>query len=151
MGFLTGLFERRATVGQSFHVSQTPPGWIDDLVGSQVASGALVDESSALGLTTVYACIRVLAETAASLPLHLYERLGERAKQKALSHPLYDLLQLAPNAEMTSFELREVLMHHLTAWGNAFCEIEMDRQGRVMALWPLRPEPENMKIERVNG
>jgi len=101
--------------------------------------GGGVSEEGAMRLAAVYACVRVLAETVASLPLVVYERL-DRGKERAVEHPLYRLLHDAPNPLMTAFEWREALMGHLALWGNAYCEIEYDGGGRPLALWPLRPD-----------
>ncbi len=75
-----------------------------------------MNERTAMQTTAVYACVRILAETIASLPLHTY-RYTEGGKQKAREHPLYNLLSNAPNPEMTSFVFRETLMGHLLLWG----------------------------------
>lgn len=99
-----------------------------------------MNEGNALRTSAVYACVRVLAETVASLPLPLYRRLEPRGKERAPSHPLYRLLQERPNPEMTPFTFRETLQAHLLLWGNAYAEKELDRAGRVVALWPLLPD-----------
>jgi HK97 family phage portal protein len=98
-----------------------------------------VTVEGSLQASAVFACVRVLSETVASLPLVLYRRL-ERGKARATDHPLYELLHDLPNPEMTAFELRETLMAHAALWGNAFCEIEFDNAGRVRGLWPLRTD-----------
>ncbi|GIW49002.1 MAG: hypothetical protein KatS3mg079_478 [Caloramator sp.] len=79
-------------------------------------AGVDVSEEAAMRTTAVYACVRVLAESVASLPLSLYKRL-DRGKEKATYHPLYFLLHDMPNPEMTSFTFRETLMTHLLLWG----------------------------------
>ncbi len=89
--------------------------------------------------SAVYACVRILAETIASLPLHTY-KYTDRGKDKALEHPLYYLLHDAPNPEMTSFVFRETLMGHLLLWGNSYSQIIRDGRGRVIALHPLLPD-----------
>jgi HK97 family phage portal protein len=98
-----------------------------------------VTQSSSLTNATVYACVRILAETVASLPLIVYRRL-ERGKERAEDYYLYEILHDRPNPLMTSFELRETLQGHLALWGNSYCEIDYDSAGRVTALWPLRPD-----------
>ena len=108
-----------------------------------------VSPSTALQVTAVFACVRILAETVAGLPLHVYRRLENGGKARAPDHYLYSLLHYLPNPEMTSFEFREVMMGHVCTWGNAYAEIEFDRAGRVRALWPLRPD--RMTVKRVNG
>ena len=82
-------------------------------------SGKVVNERSSMQMTAVYACVRILAEAIAGLPLHLYRQGEGSSKQKAKDHPLYTLLYAEPNSEMTSFVFRETLMTHLLLWGNA--------------------------------
>ncbi|MGF7185277.1 HK97 family phage portal protein [Desulfitispora alkaliphila] len=103
------------------------------------SSGKVVNERTAMQTSAVYACVRILAETIASLPLHTYERT-DKGKEKALDHPLYYLLHDEPNPEMTSFVFRETLMGHLLLWGNAFAQIIRDGRGQVKALYPLMPD-----------
>ena len=110
-------------------------------------SGERVDEKSAMQIATVYACVRLLAETVAGLPLHLYRtKDGGSAKERATDHPLYKLLYRQPNPEMTSFSFREVMMTHLLLWGNCYAQIIRDGKNGVLGLYPLLPE--NMEIDR---
>jgi HK97 family phage portal protein len=118
-------------------------------VGTETASGVAVNQDTALKLSAVYACVRVLAETVASLPLHVYQRI-ERGKDRAPNHPLYDILHSAPNPVMTSFQFRETLMGHLALWGNAYAEIQYGNNGQVQALWPLRPDSMT-EVKRVDN
>lgn len=101
------------------------------------ASGKTVNEFTAMQTTAVYACVRILAETLAALPLQLY-RYTPGGKERVYDHPLYHLLHDEPNPEMTSFIFRETLMSHLLIWGNAYAQIIRDRLGRVQGLYPLR-------------
>lgn len=102
-------------------------------------SGKSVNEVTAMQTTAVYACVRVLAETIASLPLHVYRYEG-RNKTRVYDHPLFHLLHDEPNPEMTSFVFRETLMTHLLLWGNAYAQIIRDGAGRVTA--PLSTAPQ---------
>ena len=112
-------------------------------------SGMVVNERTAMQTTAVYACVRILAETIASLPLHTY-RYTDSGKEKALNHNIYYLLHDEPNPEMTSFVFRETLMSHLLLWGNAYAQIIRNGAGRVMALYPLLPN--KMTVDRAaNG
>ena len=116
-------------------------------VFGRAASGERVDEKSAMQIATVYACVRLLAETVAGLPLHLYRtKDGGSAKERAMDHPLYKLLYRQPNPEMTSFSFREVMMTHLLLWGNCYAQIIRDGKNGVLGLYPLLPE--NMEIDR---
>lgn len=114
-------------------------------------SGERVDEHSSMQISTVYACVRLLAETIAALPLHLYRYTeDDRGKEKARGHPLYKLLYRQPNAEMSSFIWRETIMTHLLLWGNAYCQIIRDGRNTVLGLYPLLPE--NIEVDRdTNG
>ena len=109
------------------------------------SSGKRVTERTAMQMTAVYSCVRILSETLASLPLHIYEATESNSK-KAISHPLYTLLHDEPNTEMTSFIFRETLMTHLLLWGNAYAQIIRNGKGEVLALYPLMPD--RMKVDR---
>ncbi len=108
-------------------------------------SNARVTGDSAMQVSAVMACVRVLAETLAGLPLHIYEELPGGGKQKVLKHPLQILLAQRPNSWQTGFEWREMLMGHIVLRGNAFCQI-IDDGGYIQELIPLNPD--RMKIER---
>ena len=111
----------------------------------RTTSGENVDEFKAMQTTAVYACVRILAEAVASLPIHVYERT-ETGKEKKVDHPLYFLLHDEPNPEMSSFVFRETLMTHLLIWGNAYVQIIRDRSGQVISLYPLLPD--KMSVHR---
>ncbi|WP_206109142.1 phage portal protein [Paenibacillus sp. RUD330] len=129
------LEERSATLAN-------PDSWLVDWLmdGEPASSGILVNETTALHSTAVFACVRILAETIASLPLQLYQQRKQGGKEVAYSHPLHSILHDSPNEEMTAFVFIETLMGHLATWGNAYAEIEWDGAGRVIGLWPLRPD-----------
>lgn len=110
------------------------------------AAGKTVTEKSAMQLTAVYACVRILAEAIAGLPLHLYRRGKNGSKDKAADHPLYSLLHDEPNPEMTSFVFRETMMTHLLLYGNCYSQIIRDGRGQVTALYPLMPN--QMSVDR---
>lgn len=93
----------------------------------------------AMQTTAVYACVRILSETIASLPLHTY-RHTENGEEKATEHSMYHLLSDEPNPEMTSFVFRETLTGHLLLWGNAYAQIIRDGRGKVIVLYPLLPD-----------
>lgn len=109
-------------------------------------SGEQVDEKSAMQIATVYACVRLLADSVAQLPLHLFRVVGEDGQEKANDHPLYNILYRQPNPEMTDFSFKEVLMTHLLLWGNAYVQIIRDGKNNVLGLYPLLPE--NVEIDR---
>ena len=129
---LSRFFQTRASPKNSFWGST-----YSFFFGSST-SGKTVNERTAMQTTAVYACVRILAETIAALPLHTY-RYTVNGKEKAINHPLYYLLHSEPNPEMTSFVFRETLMGHLLLWGNAYAQIIRNGRGMVVGLYPLLP------------
>ena len=109
------------------------------LADRTTATGRRVAAESALAQSTVFACVRLIAESGAMIPLLLYRRLP-KGKERATEHVLFNMLHLLPNPELTALELYENMLGHLCLWGNAFCEIEYDGAGRRRALWLLRPD-----------
>ncbi len=140
MGFFSSLFRSRdapqnrtAGSGYTFYFGGT-------------TSGKAVTERSAMQMTAVYSCVRILAEAVAGLPLNLYRYTEDGGKEKAIDHPLYLLLHDEPNPEMSSFVFRETLMTHLLLWGNAYAQIIRNGKGEVIALYPLMPN--RMSVDR---
>ena len=108
-------------------------------------SGKSVTVQSAIQLSTVYACVRVISETIASLPLGIYETVND-GNEKATDHPLYKLLHDEPNSEMTSFVFREVMLAHLLLYGNSYSQIIRSGKNQVIGLYPLLPD--HMDVDR---
>jgi len=140
MGIFSGLFKSRdkpqnSTAGSSYTF----------FMGGSTA-GKYVNERSAMQMTAVYSCVRILAEAVAGLPLHLYRYTESGGKEKAIDHPLYLLLHDEPNPEMSSFVFRETLMTHLLLWGNAYAQIIRNGKNEVVALYPLMPN--KMSVDR---
>ena len=140
MGIFTGMFKSRdkpenRTAGSAytFYMGGT-------------TSGKAVTERSAMQMTAVYSCVRILAEAVAGLPLHLYKYKEDGGKEKAIDHPLYRLLHDEPNPEMSSFVFRETLMTHLLLWGNAYAQVIRNGKNEVVALYPLMPN--KMSVDR---
>ena len=140
MGILSGLFRSRdkpknSTSGSAYRF----------FFGGST-SGKNVNERSAMQMTAVYACVRILSESIAGLPVHLYKYREDGSKEKAIDHPLYRILHDEPNPEMTSFVFRETLMTHLLLWGNAYAQIIRNGKGQVLGLYPLMPN--RMTVDR---
>ena len=140
MNILTGLFKSRDKPQ-----NRTPGSSYAFFLGGST-SGKAVTERSAMQMTAVYSCVRILAEAIAGLPLHLYRYTPDGSKVKAVDHPLYLLLHDEPNPEMSSFVFRETLMTHLLLWGNAYAQIIRNGKGEVIALYPLMPN--RMSVDR---
>lgn len=107
-------------------------------LGLATRSGVLVTQDSAMTFSAVFAAVKVLAESVAILPLHLYRHMGN-GKEMARDHVLFPLLHELPNPEITSCEFREMQMAALALWGNAYAEIERNVFGEILALWPIHP------------
>lgn len=142
MGLISKLFKSRdhpkidnRTVGSSYSFY---------MGGS--SAGKNVNERSAMQMTAVYSCVRILAEAVAGLPLHLYRYKEDGGKERAIDNNLYHLLHDEPNKEMSSFIFRETLMTHLLLWGNAYAQIIRNGKGEVVALYPLMPN--KMQVDR---
>ena len=140
MGIFTGIFRSRDAPKNSINGSS-----YRFLFGGSTA-GKPVNERSAMQMTAVYACVRILSEAIAGLPIHLYKYTNNGGKEKAVKHPLYFLLHDEPNPEMTSFVFRETLMTHLLLWGNAYAQIIRNGKGEVIGLYPLMPN--RMAVDR---
>lgn len=144
MALFGGFFGRRS---RDHPVNQwTLTEGYPDSVLTRSASGANVSPSTAMQLSAVYACVRILAETVASLPLHLMRYNDSGGKEKAITHPLYYLIHDQPNEEMTSFVFRETMMTQLLLWGNAYAQKVYNGYGELIGLYPLLSS--NMTVER---
>lgn len=128
--WLKGKFSRDKPVISNFYKFGVP------FFFGKSKAGQTVNEITAMQSSAVYACVRLLAESIASLPLHIYE-YKDGGKIKAVNHPLYFLLHDAPNEEMTSFTFREMQMLHLLLRGNGYAQIARDDLNRVAGLYPL--------------
>lgn len=118
--------------------------------GSQTASGRNVSPESAMRLTAVWACIRLLAETISTLPLKVYQRNDDGSRSEATNNPLYGLLAVSPNSEMTPSRFMSFVVASLCLMGNAY--IEKQRIGtRIVALNPLRPQWVTVRRNEINA
>jgi HK97 family phage portal protein len=102
-------------------------------------AGVTVTERNAMTYAPVQSCVRIIAESMASVPLCLYKRLPGGGREKARAHRLWSVLHDRPNPLMTSFTFRETMLGHLLIWGNFFAEIQFNGLWQPVALWPLAP------------
>jgi HK97 family phage portal protein len=113
-------------------------------------SGININPDNALNSTAVYACIRVIAETVASLPLCLYRWLpDDGGKERDDKHPLSYILHDAPNYYQTSFEFREMMVGHLCMRGNFYAQKVYSQAGKL--LWLLPMNPGRMEVEMIEN
>lgn len=112
-------------------------------------AGVPVNPETALRLAAVWACVRIIAETVATVPLPVYERLSDGGKERVRRHPLYDVLHDRPNRWQTSFEWREMMTGHAVLRGNAFSRIVPGPRGPVDQLIPLHPD--RVRVEQLDN
>lgn len=119
--------------------------------GRMTPAGIAVSPDTAMGMSAVFACVRVLMESISSLPLITYRRLKGGGRERANDHSLYSLLHDAPNPEMTSMTMRETLIANQCLWGNAYARLVTDNAGRVREIWPLLSRYMRLKRSPTNG
>lgn len=116
--------------------------------GRESRAGQTVTAGTALEVATVLACVRVLADGIAQVPLKLYRaRADGRGADPAVDHPLYDVLSRRPNAWQTSYAFRETMMFHLPlCWDFVALKNRVGRRGEIRELIPM--EPARVEIKR---
>ena len=136
---ISKFFEKRSMISpyQSWFSGQSIPGYT-------TATNTHVTPETAMQVTPVFACVRILAETLASLPLIVYQRFPDGKKERAVDHPLYKTLHDKTNRWQTSFEWREMMQGHLALRGNAYSEIVLTRN--KIELLPIHPDRIRPKI-----
>lgn len=97
-------------------------------------SGEHVTSHGAMQLSAFWACVRLISETIATLPIGVYQRAPNGDKQAVSSHPLYALLHDSPNADQTAVEFWEGRAIGLCTGGNGFAEKTLAADGRVISL-----------------
>lgn len=114
-------------------------------------SGQVVTADTAMRVMAVYRAVRLLSQTIASLPLRIFQVMGNGALAPADQHPLSELLVYRPNKWQTPFEWKEQMQGHLELRGNAYSELIVDGRGRVKQMIPLHPDRVYPKRELVPG
>ncbi len=114
--FFIRLFDRRATK-QTGGNPQNPSYWVEKYFGStgNTYAGKHVDEQSALTSPAVWRAVNLVAQNIGSLPLHMYERNGDRTKTKAFNHQLYKVLH-DDEPGTSAMEFRAMLQAHAITW-----------------------------------
>lgn len=103
---------------------KNPNKWLINLIGgNETYSGENVDTSTAINIAAVYACIRILSNHVAMLPLQLYQETRNK-KKRIHDHPIAKLIETRPNPYMTPFQFKQTMEAHRQLYGNAFAEIE---------------------------
>lgn len=123
-----------------------PEWWRQMPAFAPAISGHTVTPEAALAVSSVYACVLILAESIASLPISVYRRLPNGGKEVAVNHRVHTLLHVAPNQEQTAFEAIEYRMGCLGMRGNAYGSLVLNGKADVMEIQPLRPQ--YMRLDR---
>lgn len=115
--------------------------------GGSSWTGQHITAEKALQLATVWACVRLIAETLATLPLGFYQRQVDGSRVPATRHPLYEILHNQPNADMTAVTFWEVVVASLLLWGDSYNEILRGGRDAVIGLdflYPARVKRRNL-------
>ncbi|OQP06839.1 phage portal protein [Geobacillus sp. 46C-IIa] len=131
------MFFRRAWERRSTEYSLNDPALLNFL---GISPGEVnVYGKNALKEATVYACIKILAESLSKLPLKIYreDENGENGVNKAVKHYLYKLLKLRPNPYMSASDFAKCNETQRNIYGNAYVNIETDEKGRIVGFWPI--------------
>jgi HK97 family phage portal protein len=137
MGFLSTITEKRSASDSVSSDNHWLVRWFGG--GGRSDAGVYVGEHTALNTLSVVACVMILADIYASLPLAVFRRMEPRGRERARTHSLYRVLHDEPNPRMTSFTYRHLQMTHMATWGNHYSQIQYGRSGDVIALWPFHP------------
>lgn len=125
-----------------------PNKWLINLIGgNETYSGENVDTATAINIAAVYACIRILSNHVAMLPLQLYQEIRGK-KKRVRNHPITKLIETRPNPYMTPFQFKQTMEAHRQLYGNAYAEIEWSKTGYPKALWILNPLVTKIVMEK---
>lgn len=151
MAGIKGFLQRIWVGGESRSTLANPDAELLAALGVQTsATGIHVTPESAMRLSAVWACVRLISESIASLPLHVYRRVDERRRIKVTSVPAYRLLHDEPNQLMTSFAMRETMSAQLLLWGRALAPIIRNQAGQPLEILPVHPSRVQIrKSERI--
>lgn len=116
------------------------------MAGTANTTGKAITPQTSVSSTAVWAAVRIISESIATLPLRVYER-RDGGRAIATQHPLYPLLHDRPNIRQTAVEFREQQLASLLLWGNSYTWIERWPSGRPRYLWPLRADRVTVKVD----
>ena len=140
-----GIFRRLLQVTRQWRERRAelanPERWLQDIFGgARSKAGINVTADVALEISTIYACVKILSETVAYLPLNLYRRRKGGGRERAWYHPLYPVLHDQANSRQTAYEFRETMQGHLSLRGNSYAEIVRNQAGEIIELYPWHPD-----------
>jgi HK97 family phage portal protein len=127
--------DRRGAVYQGESVANDPR-WLQV---PDSAAGVVVTEQTAMSASAVFACVRNISEDVGKLPMLVYRRLDPNGKERAVEHPLYEILHDRPNPEMNPIDFKQAVTACAVLFGRGYAEIERRNNQSVRALWPIEP------------
>lgn len=134
MGIISNLFKRSNDPAYQ----DDPDSWlVHQYNGTLTSAGSYVNQDRSMGISAVYSCIKLVSWTIASLGIGLYKELDPTGKELSRNHPVHFLVSREPNPEQTSFEFFALMRISQMLWGAGIAEIEFDRRGVPIALWPI--------------
>jgi HK97 family phage portal protein len=140
---ILSLFDRRSMENPAVPISEA----LDNIFASQrTTAGTVVTNEGALALSTVFACVRLIAGGVSMLPLKVYKRLDD-GEEVSRSHPLYNKLRYRPNPMMTAASFRWAMQAHMLLWGSAYAEIERNQANQPLNLWPIHPSKVRVVVD----
>lgn len=144
MSILDRIFgrEKRAAI-------QSDDPFLAEWFGLQGGGSGFVDPQRASGLATAGACISIISQALAAVPLNVYRRSENGGRERATDYPLHSVLHDASNGTMTAFEARETLLASLLVTGNAYAALDWNTRGQVTGMLPL--DPGRVAVERLES
>lgn len=115
-----------------------------------VMSAAPTSPDAAMQVSTVYACVSLLARVISSLPLMVYETMPDGRRKLARDSRLWMVLHSRPNDVMTPRDFWSTMIMHWAMRGNAYAQIIRDSSGDLISLWPLSPDQTEVFVDK-NG
>lgn len=127
--------------GQGFSVPASRSIVYRDLFDEFItAIGRDLTPARAMTYVPFYAGVKLISESVGRMPLILYRKTGDNARERAEDKVLYRLLHDEPNPEMSAQAWKTTSVGHLVTRGNCYSEQVRDDLGRVAQLWPMRPD-----------
>jgi HK97 family phage portal protein len=140
MNFVDNVLSAFGLERRSLNDPSVPLSEAYDLLALPTAAGVSVTPENAMGHAAVFAAVRVLSSTIATLPLHVYRHSDDNGgKARLRRHPVNRLLS-GPAPDMNGFQWKELTVVWLAMYGAAYYEIEYDGASRPIALWPIHPK-----------
>jgi HK97 family phage portal protein len=131
---LRSAFEKKATQLTYDQIANLIDGG-----ASRMVAGVDVSARTALQVSTVLACVKVIADGCATPPLHIYRETGSTRREKAINIPEYRMLHRRPNEWQTSYEWRRMMTMHAALTGTGISLKSRGLNGRVRELIPIMP------------